>query len=106
MEATTQPKNRTRNQGRDRAPIYSRTASSFVHRHVLPNAFDVASPTELQTVGSPNESPFVRRVSELLPILTPEQVETLRERIDAGYYGSVEVTRVIAERLASVFGTD
>jgi hypothetical protein len=49
---------------------------------------------------------FVRRVSELLPILSQEQVQTLRERIDSGYYGNVEVTRVIAQRLASLFGTD
>jgi hypothetical protein len=80
--------------------------SSFVHRCVLPSAFDVTNPAELRSDVSPQELQFVRRVSELLPILSQEQVEALRERINSGYYDNVEVTRVIAERLASLFGTD
>lgn len=83
-----------------------RTTSSFVHRCVLPNAFDVTNPAELRSDVSPSEMQFVRRVSELLPILSQEQVQALRERIDSGYYGNVEVTRVIAQRLAFLFGTD
>src|SRR5690606_24788360 len=67
------------------ATTRAKVRPSFVHRRVLPNAFDVSNPADLQ----PNEVQFIRRVSELLPILTQEQVETLRERIRSGYYGNV-----------------
>ncbi len=84
-------------------PIIS---TDVVHNKKLPSAFDVQERPEPGTTITPQEMQFVRRVTELLPILSQEQVEALRERIDSGYYTNPEVTRLIAERLASIFGTD
>lgn len=83
-----------------------RIPAGHVRRQELPKAFDVP---EKQVAGegvSPQELQFVRRVTELLPILSQEQVEALRKRIEEGYYSNPEVTRIIARRLAEIFGTD
>jgi len=80
--------------------------TEFVHRRALPSAFDIADPSGLPNEISPDEMRFVHRVTELLPILSPEQVDALRERIDSGYYGNEEITSIIADKLAAEFGTD
>ena len=81
-------------------------STDFTHRKALPKAFDLSEDTQTGAGVSAQEMQFVRRVTELLPILSPEQVEALRERISGGYYGNPEVTRIIAQRLSEIFGTD
>jgi hypothetical protein len=79
---------------------------AFAHRKTLPKAFDLSETGEPGTGVTAQEMKFVRRVTELLPILSQAQVEALRERIASGYYANPEVTRIIARRLAEIFGTD
>ena len=83
-----------------------RISTDFTHRKALPKAFDLSQDTQTAAGVSAQEMQFVRRVTELLPILSPEQVEALRDRIASGYYGNPEVTRIIAQRLSEIFGTD
>ncbi len=83
-----------------------RIPEDHVHRQELPKAFDVPKEQFSGEGVSPQEMQFVRRVTELLPILSQKQVEALRKRIEDGYYTNPEVTRIIARRLAEIFGTD
>lgn len=96
---------RTKDAGKKQSdkPVIS---TDVVHSKKLPSAFDVQEQPDPGTAITPQEMQFVRRVTELLPILSQEQVEALRDRIDSGYYANPEVTRLIADRLASIFGTD